>query len=239
MWRDSAKFRVTSEVCLPDHTRLTSGDTFTIPTDAQIESAFHATRGDDVYGEDPTTVELEQRMARLTGKEAALFASSGTMTNQLGIRAHLQGPPHSIICDHRAHIHLWEAGGIALFNQATTHALVPRGQFLTAKEVEKNLHLGNDHHIAPTRLICLENTMNGVIYPQCDIAEIGSLARQHDIPMHLDGARIWNVAAAEVEARGLNPSKEDDIRAAMAELLAPFDTASICLSKGIGAPIGS
>lgn len=178
-------------------------------------------------------------MARLTGKEAALFCSSGTMTNQLGIRAHLQGPPHSIICDHRAHIHLWEAGGIALFNQATTHALVPRGPFLTAKEVERSLHLGNDHHIAPTRLICLENTMNGVIYPQDDIVRIGETARQHDIPMHLDGARIWNVAAAEVEKQGLDATKEQDIQAAMSKLLAPFDTASICLSKGIGAPIGS
>lgn len=192
-----------------------------------------------MYGEDPTTVELEARLARLTGKEAALFCSSGTMTNQLGIRAHLQGPPHSIICDHRAHIHLWEAGGIALFNQATTHALVPRGKFLTAKEVERNLHLGNDHHIAPTRLICLENTMNGVIYPQDEVVKIGELAKEHNIPTHLDGARIWNVAADEVEAQNLDSAKEEDIQAVMSKLLEPFDTASICLSKGIGAPIGS
>lgn len=192
-----------------------------------------------MYGEDPTTVELEARLARLTGKEAALFCSSGTMTNQLGIRAHLHGPPHSIICDHRAHIHLWEAGGIALFNQATTHALVPRGKFLTAKEVERSLHLGNDHHIAPTRLICLENTMNGVIYPQDEVVKIGDVAKKHDIPMHLDGARIWNVAAVEVEAQKLDPTREEDIRETMSKLLKPFDTASICLSKGIGAPIGS
>lgn len=184
-------------------------------------------------------MELESRLARLTGKEAALFSTSGTMTNQLGIRSHLQGPPHSVICDHRAHIHLWEAGGIALFNQATTHALVPRGKFLTAREIGKNLHLGNDHHIAPTRLICLENTMNGVIYPQDEVIKIGELAKQHGIPTHLDGARIWNVAAAEIESQGLDPNKESEIEGVISKLLEPFDSASICLSKGIGAPIGS
>lgn len=202
--------------------------------------ALRATRGDDVYLEDPATTELESRLAQLTGKESALFCASGTMSNQLAIRGTLAQPPHSIIADHRAHIHLWEAGGAALFSQATTHALTPsNGKWLTAADVAANLHLGDDVHSAPTRLIALENTMGGVVHPQADIEAIGTLARTHGIPLHLDGARIWNVAAREVTRRGLDARSEPDVRAVLTALLAPFDSASLCLSKGLGAPVGS
>ncbi|KAK8865847.1 hypothetical protein IAR55_000995 [Kwoniella newhampshirensis] len=215
-------------------------DTITIPTDAQLLFALQASRGDDVYGEDPSTTALESRIAKLTGKAAALFAVSGTMTNQLSIRTHMKQPPHSIITDWRAHVHKMEAGGIAMFSQATTHQLVPaNGIHLTVEDIEPALQLGDNIHIAPTKLICLENTLSGMIFPQDEVVKIGELAKKHDIAMHLDGARIWNAAAAEIEKRGLDASKEEDLQTVLTELCAPFDSASLCLSKGIGAPIGS
>ncbi|WVQ71235.1 hypothetical protein IAR50_000760 [Cryptococcus sp. DSM 104548] len=215
-------------------------DTVTIPTDGQLLYALRATRGDDVYGEDPTTAALEKRVAELTGKEAAMFAVSGTQTNQLAIRTHMKQPPHSVITDWRAHVHKMEAGGIAMFSQATTHQIVPEnGVNLSLEDVESNLQLGEDIHIAPTKLICLENTLSGMIFPQEEVVKIGELAKKHDIALHLDGARIWNVAADVVEKRGLDATKEEDLKAVLTELIAPFDTASLCLSKGIGAPIGS
>ncbi|WRT64060.1 uncharacterized protein IL334_000988 [Kwoniella shivajii] len=215
-------------------------DTLTVPTDAQLLYALKASRGDDVYGEDPTTTALEKRVAKLTGKEAAMFAVSGTMTNQLAIRTHMKQPPHSIITDYRAHVHKMEAGGIAMFSQATTHQLFPsNGLHLTAEDIEPQLQLGTNIHISPTKLICLENTLSGMILPQEEVVKIGELAKKHDIGMHLDGARIWNVAASEIEKRGLDATKEQDRQTVLTELLAPFDTASLCLSKGLGAPIGS
>ncbi|KIR56205.1 threonine aldolase [Cryptococcus gattii Ru294] len=215
-------------------------DTITIPTDAQLLYSLKATRGDDVYGEDPSTAALEKRIAKLTGKEAAMFAVSGTMTNQLAIRTHMKQPPHSVITDWRAHVHKMEAGGIAMFSQATTHQIVPEnGLHLTVEDIEPGLQLGTNIHIAPTKLICLENTLSGMVFPQEEIVKIGEMARKHDIGMHLDGARIWNVAADVIAKRGLNPNKEEDLQTVLTELIAPFDSASLCLSKGLGAPIGS
>ncbi|GFZ43091.1 low-specificity L-threonine aldolase [Saitozyma sp. JCM 24511] len=234
-------------------------DTMTIPTDAQLLFALQASRGDDVYMEDDATSSLERRIAKLAGKEAALFAVSGTMTNQLSIRTHMKQPPHSIITDHRAHVHKMEAGGIAMFTQATTHQLVPsNGIHLTLEDIEPALVLGTNIHYAPTKLICLENTLSGMIFPQDEVVRIGELARKNGIGMHLDGARIWNVAAAEIERRGLDARKEEDLEtvyvatllltahndaladvSSLTDLLEPFDSASLCLSKGIGAPIGS
>ncbi|OCF55539.1 threonine aldolase [Kwoniella mangroviensis CBS 10435] len=202
-------------------------DTLTVPTDAQLLHSLKASRGDDVYSEDPSTTALERRVAKLTGKEAAMFAVSGTMTNQLAIRTHMKQPPHSVITDYRAHVHKMEAGGIAMFSQATTHQLFPsNGLHLTAEDIEPQLQLGTNIHISPTRLICLENTLSGIIFPQEEIVKIGELAKQNDIGLHLDGARIWNVAA-------------DPPHTSLTELLEPFDSASLCLSKGLGAPIGS
>lgn len=234
--------RATLEVCRYGRSKHADppADTITIPTDAQILYALRASRGDDVYREDPTTNALEERVARLSGKEAALFCSSTTMSNQLAIRSTLTQPPHSIICDHRAHTYMWEAGGAALFSQATSHALTPsNGLHLTADDIERNLCLGNDIHFAPNRMISLENTMSGVVFPQEEILKIHSLAKKHDLALHLDGARAWNVAARELERRGLDASKDTDIQAVLSELLEPFDTVGLCLSKGLGAPIGS
>jgi threonine aldolase len=211
-----------------------------MPTDDQILTALQASRGDNVYKEDATTAALEERIAKMAGKEACLFGASGTMTNQLAIRTHMKQPPHSVITDHRAHVHMMEAGGIALFSQATTHGLVPaNGIHLTLEDIEPALQLGEDIHIAPTKLICLENTLSGMIFPQEEIVRISDAAKAQGIAMHLDGARAWNVAAAELERRGLDAHSEADRTTVLSDILAPFDTASLCLSKGIGAPVGS
>ncbi|BEI91276.1 uncharacterized protein CcaverHIS019_0400960 [Cutaneotrichosporon cavernicola] len=209
-----------------------------MPTDAQLRAAQTATRGDDVYREDGDVAALEARLASLSGMEACLFAPSGTMTNQLAIRSHLVQPPHAVLLDQRAHVHQYEAGGMALFSQATSHTVVPQGDHLTLEEVEGALQLGTDIHRAPTRLVCLENTLGGVVFPQSEIIKISTLVKSHGIPLHLDGARLWNVASLEVEKRGLG-SGDEDLRSVLTELLAPFDSASLCLSKGLGAPVGS
>jgi threonine aldolase len=210
-----------------------------MPSDAQLRAGIRASRGDAVMGEDAATAALEARVARLSGKESAVFCASATMTNQLGLRAGLVTPPHSMILDARAHIHINEAGGAAVLSQVTSHALTPSGDYLTAAEVEAALVTGDDIHVAPTRLIALENTLNGDILPQDEVVAIGALARKHDIHMHLDGARVWNVAAKVAHARGMDAHNEAHVGQVLAELLEPFDTASLCLSKGLGAPIGS
>ncbi|EJT97948.1 threonine aldolase [Dacryopinax primogenitus] len=203
-----------------------TSDTITYPTDGMIAYAMKASRGDDVFKADQCTVALEAHIAQITGKEAALFCASGTMTNQLAIRTHLLSPPHSVLCDARAHVHRNEAGGIAHHSQATTLPVMPEnGHHLTVKDVKAAAILSEDVHLAPTRLISLENTLNGTILPQDEIVAISQYARSSGIKMHLDGARIWNVAA--------------ETGASLHELCEPFDSVSLCLSKGIGAPIGS
>ena len=143
-----------------------------------------------------------------------------------------------------------------MFTGATTHQLFPSNDIhLTADDIEPHLVLGDNIHTAPTALICLENTLSGTVIPQDEVVRIGELAKKHSIPLHLDGARVWNVAAKVIADRGLNASDEETRRQvyvspllpytgcrltiSMTELLEPFDSASLCLSKGIGAPVGS
>ncbi|KZO94988.1 hypothetical protein CALVIDRAFT_550216 [Calocera viscosa TUFC12733] len=206
--------------------RSFNSDTITYPTDEMMAYASEASRGDDVYQADQSTLALEAHVAKITGKEAGLFCASGTMTNQLGIRTHLLSPPHSVLCDARAHVHRNEAGGIAHHSQATTLPVIPEnGHHLTLKDVKAAVILGDNVHVAPTRLISLENTLNGTIFPQDEIVAISEYAHSVGIKMHLDGARIWNVAA--------------ETGTSLHVLCDPFDSVSLCLSKGIGAPIGS
>ncbi|MBW0496688.1 hypothetical protein O181_036403 [Austropuccinia psidii MF-1] len=201
-------------------------DTVTAPTEAMFEFMKNASIGDDVYGEDLVTNQFQDKMARLTGKEAAVFCVSGTMTNQLAIRTWLNQPPHSVLCDSRAHIHNYEAGGIAFFSQANTHPVIPsNGHSLTLEDIEPALVLTNDIHLAPTKLVCLENTIAGLVHPQEEISRISDRVHSLGLKMHCDGARIWEASAAT----GLPISK----------LCEPFDSVSLCLSKGLGAPIGS
>lgn len=202
-------------------------DTLTAPTESMIRAMAEASRGDDVYGEDETTNSFQAEIAALTGKESAIFVPSGTLSNQLALRTHLHQPPHTVLCDTRAHIHRYEAGGIAFHCGASTEIVAPsNGHHLRWEEdIKPNLSLSDDIHFSPTRIIALENTCNGTIFPQDEIVKISAEARKLGLIMHLDGARIWNVAAET----GLS----------LKELCDPFDTVSLCLSKGLGAPIGS
>ncbi|GAC98373.1 threonine aldolase [Pseudozyma hubeiensis SY62] len=202
-------------------------DTITAPTESMIRAMAEASRGDDVYGEDDTTNSFQAEIAALTGKESAIFVPSGTLSNQLALRTHLHQPPHTVLCDTRSHIHRYEAGGIAFHCGASTEIVAPsNGHHLRWDEdIKPNLNLSDDIHFSPTRIISLENTLNGTIFPQDEIVKISTEARKLGLIMHLDGARIWNVAAET----GLS----------LKELCDPFDTVSLCLSKGLGAPIGS
>ncbi|KLO20434.1 hypothetical protein SCHPADRAFT_934286 [Schizopora paradoxa] len=200
-------------------------DTITVPTPEMFVYALKTSLGDDVYTE-PSTLLLQEHMARLTGKEAALFLPSGTMSNQVGLRTHLTQPPYSIVCDHRAHIHKYEAGGCAFHSGAHVVAAVPRnGHHLTLDDVKSNVMISDDVHFAPTTVIALENTLNGTIIPQDEVIAISDYAHSQGMKMHLDGARIWHVAA--------------ETATPLAELCAPFDSVSLCFSKGLGAPVGS
>lgn len=200
-------------------------DTFTTPTPAMLEAMANATFGDDVYQEDKTTTDFQNEVARLTGMEDALFMLSGTMGNQIGVRVHLTQPPHSVLCDYRAHVYAEEGSGLAVLSQAMVTPVHPRnGLYLTLDDVENWVTLGDDIHTAPTRVISLEVTIGGVVTPIEEIKKISEFAHAHDIKVHCDGARLWNASAAT----GIS----------LAEYCQHFDSVSMCVSKGLGAPIG-
>ncbi|RPA91999.1 beta-eliminating lyase [Choiromyces venosus 120613-1] len=204
-------------------------DTFTTPTRSMLASIGSINLGDDVYSECTTTQSLESRIASLLDKPSALFVLSGTMGNQLAMRALLVQPPHSILLDSRSHIQLHEAGGIASLSQAVTVPVPPsNGKYLTLEDVQKHVILGNDVHFAPTRVISLENTINGVIMPVEEVRRIGQWAKAEGIKVHLDGARLWNACSVP------EPSAE-----LLSEYAKHVDSLSVCFSKSLGAPVGS
>ncbi|KAK7064413.1 beta-elim-lyase domain-containing protein [Favolaschia claudopus] len=169
--------------------------TFTFPTKEMYDYATLATLGDDVYFE-PSTKALEDHVAQITGKQAGLFLPSGTASNQIALRTHLMQPPYSVLCDQRSHINLYEAGGAAFHSGAALTAVIPsNGHHLTLEDVQQHIVLGNNNHNAPTAVIALENTLRGTIFPQDEIIAISDYAHSQGIKMHLDGARIWHVAA--------------------------------------------
>ncbi|KAH7370699.1 pyridoxal phosphate-dependent transferase [Rhexocercosporidium sp. MPI-PUGE-AT-0058] len=201
-------------------------DVVTTPTPSMLQAIQNTTLLDDVFCEDTTTLSLESHLANLTSHESALFVLSGTMGNQLALRTHLTQPPHSVLCDHRAHIIEWEAGGVASLSGALVKGVVPKnGVYLTLEDVQKNVVLGDEIHGCPTRVISLENTLGGTIMPLEEVKRISAFSKEHGIKMHLDGARIWE---AVVAGAGSLP-----------EYTREFDSASLCFSKGLGAPIGS
>ncbi|KAL4980825.1 aromatic amino acid beta-eliminating lyase/threonine aldolase [Aspergillus desertorum] len=201
-------------------------DTVTRPTATMLSAIASTTLMDDDFREDPTTLNLEARVAQLTGKEAGLFVASGTMGNQLCVRAQLQCPPHSILADHRAHIVTHEAGGVASLCGAMVTGVVPaNGRYVTLEDILKNVNRGSLVTDCPTRLVALENPLGGVILPLAECRRISGWARQHGIAMHLDGARLWEAVAAGAGS--------------LEEYCACFDSVSLCFSKGLGAPIGS
>ncbi|KAG0330384.1 Threonine aldolase [Dissophora globulifera] len=201
-------------------------DTATAPTLDMFAAMMQSSLGDDVYNEDDSVKALERYVATLCGHDAALYCSSGTMTNQLANRVHLSNPPQSALVDIRSHVFNYEAGGISFHSQAAVYPIMPNnGQYLTAEDIEPRLVFDVDIHYAPTRCISLENTLNGTIMPVDEIARIRRLTQPHGIKLHLDGARLWHASVAT----GVS----------MREYCGHFDTISLCLSKGIGAPIGS
>ncbi|KAK7207915.1 pyridoxal phosphate-dependent transferase [Myxozyma melibiosi] len=191
-----------------------------------LQAMLTATHGDDVYKEDKTTNDFQERVAKMAGKPASLFVVSGTMGNQICLRAHLHQPPYSILCDYRAHVYTHEAAGLAMLSQAMVTPVHPRKTtYITAKEIEENLILGDDIHTAPTRVISLENTLGGTIMPIEEIAKISALAKKHNLKLHLDGARLWNASA--------------ETGIPISEYGKYFDSMSLCMSKGVGAPVGT
>lgn len=202
-------------------------DTFTVPTQSMINAISNASVGDSVYDEDVDTIQLEEKVAKIAGKEAGLFCVSGTLSNQIAIRTHLVQPPHRVLCDARAHIYMYEAGGLATLSQAMVSPVRPsNGLYLTLEDVIANfIPDDEDIHMAPTKVVALENTISGIVMPLDEIKRISSWCKEMGVKLHLDGARLWN---ASVET-GVS----------MEEYCSFFDSVSLCLSKSLGAPIGS
>ena len=202
-------------------------DTVTKPTPKMLEAMMQAKVGDDVYDEDETVNALEEKIAKLFGKEKALFFPSGTMANQTAIKLHTN-PGDQVICDKYAHIFNYEGGG-ASFNSGVSCKLIDgnRGMF-TAKQVEEAINPPDFYHSPLTRLVEIENTTNkggGACWDFDEILKIKSLCKTHNLGFHLDGARLWNALVVKEE------TTEQYGKA--------FDTISVCLSKGLGCPVGS
>ncbi len=201
-------------------------DTVTTPTEDMRKAMARAEVGDDVYGEDPTVNRLQETAATMLGKRFGLFVPSGTMANQLAIRAQTQ-PGQEVIVESKSHIVRYEQGAAGALAGVQLHWVTGERGIITAEQVEAAIR-PNDPHSISTALICLENTHNaggGTIYPLSTIERIRAVAVKHGIPMHLDGARLFNAVAATT----LPPT-------AYAQ---HFETVSLCLSKGLGAPVGS
>ncbi len=201
-------------------------DTVTKPNKAMLETMLNAEVGDDVFGEEPTVNALEKKAATMFGQEASLFCPSGTMTNQIAIKIHTE-PGDELLCDATAHIYNYEGGGIS-FNSGVQAKLLQgeRGR-ISAEQVAENINPTFDW-LTKTSLVCIENTANragGSFYSLKQINDIANVCKKNNLKYHLDGARIFN---AVVEA---NYSTK--------EVGSAFDSISICLSKGLGAPVGS
>jgi threonine aldolase len=201
-------------------------DTFTKPTPAMLDAMFSAPVGDDVFGEDPSINQLETMLATMFGMEAAIFCPSGTMTNQIAIKAHTQ-PGDEVICDELSHVYQYEGGGIAFNSGCATKLLQGNRGRITAAQVQAAIN-PDDVHKPHSRLVVLENTNNrggGACYDFDEIDKIKNVCQQHGMALHLDGARIWNAMVAKNES----PLKYGNT----------FDSISVCLSKGMGTPVGS
>ncbi len=201
-------------------------DTVTKPNKAMLEAMFSAQVGDDVFNEEPTVKALEEKTAALFGKEAGLFCPSGTMTNQIAIKVHTQ-PGDEVLCDVTAHIYNYEGGGISSNSGAQAKLLQGERGRISALQVLENINPTFDW-LTKTSLVCIENTANragGSFYSLQQMKEIAEVCKQNKLNYHLDGARIFN---AIVE----NNYTSNDIGNL-------FDSISVCLSKGLGAPVGS
>jgi len=201
-------------------------DTVTKPTPAMRKAMAEAEVGDDVFGEDPTVNTLQEKVAKLLGKEAAIFVPSGTMANQLAIKSHTQ-PGDEVIIEATSHPYNFEGGAGAALSGVQFYCLKGIRGILDASQIEEAIR-SEDHHFPVTRLICLENTHNrggGSIYPIEKMVDIYRLAKSKELLIHLDGARLWNASFAT--------------KIPLHEYAQWADSVSVCMSKGLGAPIGS
>jgi threonine aldolase len=201
-------------------------DTFTKPSAAMLECMFNAEVGDDVFGEDPTVNELEAYCANLFGMEAAIFCPSGTMTNQIAIKCHTQ-PGNEVICDKVSHVYIYEGGGIAFNSGAQVKTIDGIRGLITSEDVQACIN-PDDVHKANTSLVVLENTGNrggGSCYEFEEILKIKKVCDAHSLKLHLDGARLFNALVA--------------MKQTTKQYGEVFDSISICLSKGLGTPLGS
>ncbi len=201
-------------------------DTVTKPTQGMLQAMMNAKVGDDVFGEDPSINELERISAEMFGMEAGLFCPSGTMTNQIAIRCHTQSGDE-VICHEDAHIYQYEGGGIAVNSGASVKLLYGDRGRINAGQVKASIN-PDDTHKAHTSLVCLENTCNrggGSCYDFSEVKKIKQVCLENDLALHLDGARLWNALVAKKET----PKQYGET----------FDSISICLSKGLGCPVGS
>ncbi|WP_243472060.1 threonine aldolase family protein [Winogradskyella sp. MH6] len=202
-------------------------DTVTKPTKGMLEAMMSAKVGDDVYKEDPSVNALEKQLAELFGMDEALFFPTGTMANQTALKLHTN-PGEQVICDKYAHIYNYEGGG-ASFNSGISCKLIDghRGMF-TAEQAEAAINPPDFYHSPLTSLIEIENTTNkggGACWDFEELKKIGRVADKHNLGYHLDGARLWNAMVT----KGENPKQYGEL----------FDTISVCLSKGLGCPVGS
>ncbi len=202
-------------------------DTVTRPTTGMLQAILSAEVGDDVYKEDPSVNALEEKLANMFGMDEALFFPTGSMANQAAIKLHTQ-PAEQLICDKWAHVYNYEGGGVS-FNSGVSCKLVDgdRGM-ITAALVEENINPPDFYHSPLTSLVCLENTTNkggGACYDMSEIKEIRKVCNSHNLGLHLDGARLFNA----IVAKGESPKEYGKL----------FDTISVCLSKGLGTPMGT
>lgn len=201
-------------------------DTVTKPSKAMLDAMMAAPVGDDVFGEDPTVTELENYTAALFGKEAGLFCPSGTMTNQIAIKVHTQ-PGDELLCDVNSHIYNYEGGGIAFNSGVQAKLLAGVEGRISVEQIEQSIN-GDYDWLTRTRLVCLENTINragGSYYTAEQVKPLSEFCRNKNLKLHLDGARIFN-ALMETGDSATDTGRQ-------------FDSVSVCLSKGLGAPAGS
>jgi len=202
-------------------------DTVTRPTPAMRRAMAEAEVGDDVFRDDPTVIALEQRVATMTGKQAAVYVPSGTMGNQIALKAHTQ-PAETVVLERESHIFLYEQAGIASTSGCLAHIVTGERGVITPETLLETLRDDRDEHASRVSLVCAENTHNragGATVPIERLRVLAAAAHAHDVRVHLDGARLWNASVAS--------------GVPIAEWAATADSVMMCFSKGLGAPVGS
>ena len=207
-------------------------DTVTQPTAGMREAMMSAPLGDDVLGDDPSVMHLQEKIADMLGFEAALFMSTGTQSNLCGILAHCQRGDEYIV-GQKAHTYLWEGGGAAVLGSVQPQPLNHQADGSISLEDIESAIKPDDAHFARTRLLALENTIGGKLMPMSYIEQATQFARSKGLSTHLDGARLFNAAVAQAVQRGTDARKEAKAIASC------FDSVSVCFSKGLGTPVGS